>query len=147
MARRTANPQVLEVEIDELGKLDLAALRDRWHAFFGRPPPVSFRRKLLIRALAYEMQVKVYGGLSATAKRRLRAIAISGNANTVAHRTAWPKPGTRLIRDWNGITNVVDVAEDGYLWNGARYRSLSVIARTITGARRSGPRFFGLRGA
>lgn len=53
-------------------------------------------------------------------------------------------PGARLIRDWNGTTHVVDVTETGYLYGGVTYRSLSVIARTITGARWSGPRFFGL---
>ncbi|BDW86550.1 hypothetical protein MACH21_27270 [Roseicyclus marinus] len=54
------------------------------------------------------------------------------------------KPGGRLLREWNGVTHVVEVVENGYLWNGQRWRSLSVIAREITGAHWSGPRFFGL---
>ena len=92
------------------------------------------------------MQLKACGSLSPTAKRRLQAIANGRNANEVARRAASPKPGARLIRDWNGATHIVDVVDDGYLWNGTRYRSLSVIARTITGARWSGLRFFGLAG-
>ena len=56
-----------------------------------------------------------------------------------------PVPGSRLIREWNGATHIVDVVESGYLWNGVRYRSLSSIALAITGTQWSGPRFFGLR--
>jgi hypothetical protein len=86
-------------------------------------------------------------GLSPTASRRLQAIANGRDANEVARQAAAPKPGTRFIRDWNGATHIVDVVDGGYLWKGTRYRSLSVIARTITGARWSGPRFFGLGSA
>ncbi len=52
--------------------------------------------------------------------------------------------GTRLIREWNGVTHVVDAVDDGFIWQGARYGSLSAVARAITGARWSGPRFFGV---
>lgn len=136
--------EAIEAEIEALGDLSLDELRGRWRDHHGRPAPKSLRRKLLIRALAYQMQVKAHGGLSLAAARRLQAIANGGNANEVARRAAVPKPGTRFIRDWNGATHIVDVVEDGYLWKGTRYRSLSVIARTITGARWSGPRFFGI---
>lgn len=108
-------------------------------------------RPLLVRAVAYEMQAKVYGGLKAATERRLSLIAHGkedsdrGNCNTAAKL----RPGARLVREWNGTTHTVEVVEGGYLWSGNRYRSLSAIARAITGAHWSGPRFFGLttRGA
>jgi hypothetical protein len=93
------------------------------------------------------MQVREHGGLSAAAVRRLQIIASGRKESEAARRAAAAGPGTRFVRDWNGATHIVDVVDDGYLWKGVRYRSLSVIARTITGARWSGPRFFGLAGA
>ena len=139
--------EAIEAEIEALGDLSLGELRRRWRDHHGRAAPQSLRRKLLIRALAYQMQVNAHGGLSPAAARRLQAIAAGRNTNDVPRRAAVPEPGTRFIRDWNGATHIVDVVEGGYLWKGARYRSLSVIARTITGARWSGPRFFGLGSA
>lgn len=136
----------LEAEIACLGDLGLEKLRARYIDLCGQPAPKVFRCKLLVRAIAYQMQAKAYGGLSSQTKRRLRTIADnagSGNGSATPP-VARIKPGTRLVRDWNGATHIVDVVEDGYVWNGERYRSLSVIARKITGTRWSGPRFFGV---
>ncbi len=92
------------------------------------------------------MQAKRYGGLKPATDRRLRMFA-NGKANGehVGRKTAPTLPsGARLVREWNGVNHVVEVVEGGYVWNGDRHRSLSAIARAITGARWSGPRFFGL---
>jgi len=74
----------------------------------------------------------------------MQEVSGKGGASSRAVAAASPKPGTRFLRDWNGTTHVVDVTAAGYLWNGQTYRSLSAIAREITGARWSGPRFFGI---
>jgi hypothetical protein len=109
-------------------------------------PPKGISRPLLTRAIAYEMQAKRYGGLKPAIDRRLQMIA-NGPAD-VDHdsRKVSPtlQPGARLIREWNGVSHVIEVIEGGFIWNGDRHRSLSAIARAITGARWSGPRFFGL---
>jgi len=94
------------------------------------------------RVLAYEIQVRRHGGLTKTA---LKDLARKEGKRKQSSKTALGlKPGGRLLREWNGTTHVVDVTEDGFLWRGQTYRSLSVIARTITGSHWSGPRFFGL---
>jgi hypothetical protein len=96
--------------------------------------------------LAYEVQAKLLGGLSAATRKRLRRLAErradSGHAARAAPRL---KPGTRLLREWQGETHHVTVLEEGFDYRGERHASLSVIARLITGTRWSGPLFFGLR--
>ena len=100
----------------------------------------------MVRAIAYEMQAKKYGGLKPAVSRQLQRIAAGLAAGEpVAIKAASKlKPGARLVREWNGSTHVVEVVDGGFIWNGERYSSLSAIARAITGARWSGPRFFGL---
>src|SRR5918994_1302197 len=137
----------VEAEIVLLGGLSLEALRERWHALYGNPAPRSLRRDFLIRAVAYQLQVKAFGGLSAATKRKLREIATAAregrfDAAIVAPRV---KPGTRLIRVWRGETHSVLVLEDGFEWKGTRYRSLSLIAKTITGTNWNGWTFFGVK--
>jgi hypothetical protein len=97
----------------------------------------------LEKALAYEIQCAAFGGLSGAAKRALRAAAASKDGSTGPRPLS---PGARLIREWNGVVHEVDVSGDGYVWRGERYRSLTAIARAITGTKWSGPRFFGLSG-
>jgi hypothetical protein len=134
-----------EVEIEALPDLGLEELRKLWQKTYGEPPPMAFRRKLLARGIAYERQAKWYGGLSPSVRRRLQRAANDLSIGRAPARSSKLKPGTRLLREWNGTTHIIDVAEGGFLWRGKRYRSLSVIARSITGARWSGPRFFGLQ--
>ncbi len=92
------------------------------------------------------MQAKRYGGLKPAIDRWLRMIANGTADGDHGGRKASPRlePRTRLVREWNGVSHVVEVIEGGFVWNGDRHRSLSSIARAITGARWSGPRFFGL---
>lgn len=156
----------LEMEIAMLGGLHRSVLAERWEAIYGVPPPKGARRVLLERAIAWHVQAKAFGGLK---KETLRALMRAptgqrrkgrngaGPADSDAsagidvdaqstQRTTRPLPsiGARLVRDWRGKTHVVDVVQAGYVWQGNSYKSLSVIAREITGARWSGPRFFGL---
>ncbi len=136
----------LEREIDALADLTRAELVERWRTHYRTDSPKGISRSLLVRAIAYEMQARRYGGLKPATDRRLRAIANSTADGDHAGRKSSPRlqPGARLVREWNGVSQVVEVIEGGFFWNGDRYRSLSAIARAITGARWSGPRFFGL---
>jgi len=143
MAKISRNTD-LEREIALLNDLSHQDLFARWQAMHGAPPPKGISRRLLLLALAYRIQVDAYGALDSKTSRYLRALA-AGTSPAVRPRPSL-KPGMRLMREWNGRTHVVDVTEDGLLWKGEIYPSLSAIARAITGARWSGPRFFGLLG-
>ena len=129
-------------------KLPDCKLVEAWAALFGRPPPRGISRRLLELAAAYQAQAYVYGGLRQSTRRKLidaarrRAITIERKPERKP-RVAL-SPGTRLVRDWHGRTCTVEVTEQGFLYAGQRYRSLSAVARIITGARWSGRRFFGL---
>lgn len=145
MGRPTTSHE-LESEIAALVGLSRSELAERWRKLCRADPPKGLSRRLLARGIAYEMQAKCYDGLKQATVRRLLAIAGGAGSDDHARRaaTAAPRTGARLVREWNGVSHVVDVLEDGYVWNGERHRSLSAIARAITGARWSGPRFFGL---
>jgi Protein of unknown function (DUF2924) len=104
-------------------------------------------RDLLIRAITYKLQERSYGGLSKAAARKLEQAAAGPPSRGAAKPTPSVslRPGTRLVREWHGVTHTALIHADGIEWRGQRFRSLSVVARKITGARWSGPRFFGLR--
>ena len=135
-------------QIDELAKLPLESLRERWTQIFGTPAPVAARSDYLVRAIAFHLQVKVEGGIALSAARRLqkRLRGLSVDAGAAVNRPGKLRPGTRLLREWQGDTHEVTVLESGYCHLGVTYQSLSEIARLITGARWSGPLFFGLKG-
>jgi Protein of unknown function (DUF2924) len=145
--RASASPRdaAFESEIEALPDLSLEELRGLWQDIYDYPAPAAFRRKLLARGIAYERQAKRYGGLSPSISRRLQRVANDLSSGKPPARSAKLKTGTRLVRDWNGTTHVVEVVDGGFVWREERYRSLSVVARAITGARWSGPRFFGLK--
>lgn len=126
--------------------LSLYDLRQEWRRLYRMQPPARLSRDLLTRGIAYRLQEQQLGGLPKAVRRRLAA-ADPASAKLGASRSV-PliiKPGTRLVRQWRGVTHTVLVGTDHVEWNGQRYRSLSEVARAITGARWSGPRFFGLR--
>lgn len=129
--------------IDDLKDMNRPELLDVWRELFSEPPPKGLSSAFLRRFIAFEKQARGHGGLPGDFHRRL---ARQANGKGAARSPAL-KPGGRLLREWNGVTHVVDVHEDGFVWNGQQFRSLSAIARAITGARWSGPRFFGLNGA
>ena len=124
-------------DLAAMGRADLARL---WSDLIGGEVPASMSQPMQRRFLAFEMQARAQGGMPAALIARLQRIAKGEERK--ASPTA--KPGARFLREWNGVTHVVDVLPDGYLWNGTKHGSLSAIARAITGARWSGPRFFGL---
>ena len=120
-----------------LSREDLIA---RWVALYGGAPPPRTSRSPMIRAVAYKMQERVHGGLSSSTRRALTDKRPS--ATTLPPPEA--RPGTVLLREWHGVTHQVAVVEGGVLYRGKRHRSLSEVARLITGSRWSGPTFFGL---
>ncbi len=128
------------MKIADLETMSRPDLIDVWARTLRTPIPKGLSKALLRRFLATEIQTRQFGGLSAS----LRS-AVSKPADQVLRpRHDGLKPGGRLLREWNGVSHVVEVTQDGYLWNGQSHRSLSAIAREITGAHWSGPRFFGL---
>jgi len=134
MARRD-----LEANLAALDNLQLPDLRQRWAMVSDAPVP-RVSAGLLRYAIAYELQVKVHGGLSRQSRQRLDQLA--GGVT----QTRDVQPGMRLMREWNGTLHVVTVDEDGSItWNGKTWSSLSSVARAITGTRWSGPAFFGLK--
>jgi hypothetical protein len=149
MSRDTIENAALEAEIGRLPSLSLLELRNRWKTLFGHPAPKSLRRNFLARAVAYQMQVEAYGGLSVATKRRLREIANAvraGDANAMLGGSRI-KPGTQMIRQWQNTTHTVTALVEGFEWNGRTYKSLSAVANAITGTNWNGFAFFGIKRA
>ena len=133
--------------VARLSALTIFELRGEWRRLYRMQPPMRLSRDLLMRGITYELQERLLGGLSKTVARKLEQ-AKADPANRDEAKPAPPislKPGTRLVREWRGATHMVLIHADGVEWRGQRYPSLSVVAREITGAHWSGPRFFGLR--
>ncbi len=129
----------LDAELAALAAISSAQLRARWVKVTGKVLP-KVSPSMLRLALAWELQAKVHGGLSSSTRQRLDQLS---RAKTV---TRLAQPGTRLMREWNGKLHVVMVGEDNVIrWNEQEWRSLSEVARAITGTRWSGPAFFGLK--
>ena len=123
------------------------ALRALWPQWFDRPPPAKLRRDLLVRALAYRMQECAGGGLTPATRTTLQRLAEGEKHRSNAEGVDPSRltPGTHVIRQWGNETHQVTVDAAGLVYRGQRYRSLSEIARRITGTRWSGPLFFGVR--
>jgi hypothetical protein len=128
-----------------LETLDLSAMRQEWRRLYRAEPP-RLSRDLMMRAIAYRIQEIAFGGLAKATLRRLASLAAGFESDGRIAPPAQPriKPGARLVREWHGRTHAVVVTEDGFEFEGKLYRSLTSIAREITGASWSGPRFFGL---
>lgn len=141
-------PDQIVKRLADLPTLSRVALRDLWQQLFDGSPPAKLRRDLMIPILGYRLQEMAYGSVSAAALRRLRHLSVacerdSDSASTSARQI---KPGTRLVRQWRDQVHLVTVEVNGYEYKGGRYKSLSQIARLITGTRWSGPLFFGING-
>ena len=130
-----------------LPKLGLGELRQQWRALYKADASPHLSRELLLRAVAYRMQEVALGGLRPERQRQLRQFAEQLKESREGRIRARPelKPGTRLVREWRGRTYEVLVLDDGFSWQGTPYRSLSALARKITGTAWSGPLFFGLK--
>ncbi len=127
----------MSVDLSALMAMDRAALTARWLHIFGHPAPAKCRVEFLRQALGWQMQAAAFGGLSASDRRRLLRVTPSSSPKLAT--------GSHLIRVWQGDTHQVTVLEDGYWYAGKRWRSLSAIAKAITGTAWSGPVFFGIK--
>lgn len=134
----------LEQQLAELEKLPPTKLRSSWRDIMRSPAP-DVGPDLLRRAIANRLQERVHGKLSRVTLKKIDKIGLELERNgAIGTASSTLKPGTRLTRSWHGIIHQVLVCDDGFEHEGRRYRSLSQIARAITGAHWSGPRFFGL---
>ena len=140
----------VSIEIDNLEQKSRAELRILWKGEFSGTAPPSLGRDILALGIAYARQERCYGGLTrAVAKElyRLLARVLHDDATDAPESPTSPLPrtGTILVREWRGTTHQVAVVDNGFLWRGKTHRSLSSIARAITGTNWNGPRFFGMR--
>src|SRR3954454_1517298 len=137
----------LESEIARLRGLDLPQLRTVWQKHHGTTAPKTVRRKILILSIAWRIQADAAGGLKPATRKYLGQVAEAARSGIVVRPPAALriKPGTKLIRVWQDKTHTVTALADGFEWQGSRYRSLSEIARTMTGTRWNGLVFFGVK--
>jgi hypothetical protein len=149
MSRWLSEPERerLAAEIATLQSLDVTRLRTRWRTLYGSEAPRRFSRDLLMRALAYRIQERVLGGLKPATRRLFQRVAAAAHARQPLKLAPLRRlePGAVLIREWHGVKHKVAVREGGFSFRGQHYRSLSAVARLITGSRWSGPLFFGLK--
>jgi hypothetical protein len=134
-------------QINTLRSLSRQRLLELWQKLYGKAPPPEIRRELMVPFLAYRLQEKQYGGLKASTRSELRRIARGLEKKPSVELCIRPriKPGTRLCRRWRGKMHEIFVTESGYEYCGVGYRSLSEVARKITGTQWSGPAFFGIK--
>ncbi|KQX22831.1 MULTISPECIES: DUF2924 domain-containing protein [unclassified Sphingomonas] len=138
----------IDDQLAGLATLSQAQLRTEWRKYHkGQLMPLGLGRDLASRAIAWQMQERVRGGLTTGTRRELKRLTKqlveTGDIDLGKDRSM--KPGTKLVRQWHGIIYHVLVLEDGFQFQDRQYRSLTPIAREITGAAWSGPRFFGLK--
>jgi hypothetical protein len=148
MARRSTKPTTPSLRILELveASASLDELRAEWRRLHHHDPP-RLSRDLLTLGIAYRIQEIEHGGLGKATLRKLRTLAktlrTTGRVGSTPSLSL--KPGARLVREWRGRTHTVTVTEDGFEYGGTGYPSLTKIAKKITGAHWSGPRFFALQ--
>jgi len=144
---RSGKPGLSDVEAEIAGLLDRSTqeLHLAWRKLHRTEPALGISRDLLIRSLAYDLQQRAHGSPNLALRRRLRTLAAASEKGA---RSVGPgvvlKAGSTLVRQWRGCTHAILVREDGFEYEGERYRSLTVIAERITGAHWSGPRLFGV---
>ena len=147
MSRAIQDATACREALSRLPELNLGELRQQWRILYKTEASPHLSRDLLVRAVAYRMQEVALGGLRSGRQRQLHQITQQFKQTGAAATPRRPelKPGTRLVRGWQGQTYEVLVLDDGFSWQGTSYRSLSAIARKITGTAWSGPLFFGLK--
>jgi hypothetical protein len=141
MAQRSSDREAIEAEINHVRSLGLDALRSLWRTTFCSSPPSGFTKDLVARFLCWHLQQQALGDIDAKTAKLLDGF--SHGKRAPAERRV--KPGTVLVREYQGEQHTVTVVPDGYVWREATYPSLSTVARAITGTAWNGPRFFGLR--
>jgi hypothetical protein len=140
-------PDSVDKQLETLPGLSKDDLAQLWQKLFHSVPDPKIRKPAMIRFLAYRIQEQACGPLSVTSERRLRQLAgeLEGDSSLKAPSARKIQAGTRLVREWQNQVHLVNVEAKGFEYRGTRYRSLSEIARRITGTRWSGPLFFGLK--
>ena len=142
------NQGSIAAELSAISQLTRGQLIEGWKTAHRRPPPKGISRRLLEYSAAYQLQVKTFGGLKPAVRRKLYKATEPGGKSTpttiALQKAERLYLGARLLREWHGRTYTVEVINDGYRFEDETYQSLSQVARSITGARWSGPRFFGL---
>jgi Protein of unknown function (DUF2924) len=144
----TRDRVISNVTLDDLPGMSRAELLDTWAQVVGKSPVLSASRELLVNTIAWHLQARQFGDLSPSMQRRLERLAAAierGKPIRPSTATDRLRHGTTLERTWRGETHIVTVAADGFTYRGQHYRSLSQIARLITGTRWNGPAFFRLR--
>ncbi len=143
---KSTDPTV-DAELDGLTKAPVVDLRKRYRELFRTDPPKAFSPDLLRRSVAHRLQENAYGGLTPPTQRLLdrfvKTTRSKPSTNLEIPRRI--KPGSILVREWNGASYRVTVLADGFSYQGKHFDNLSEIATLITGTRWNGPRFFGLR--
>jgi hypothetical protein len=144
-----AKSEKLAKELKDLEAQTDDELKDRWRSLYGTKPPQKIHHSLLIAAIAHRMQENALGPLKSSVRRHLMQAANNPATPRPSphYPSLRPRAGTVLVRDWGGVTHQAKVLEDGILFRSKRYKSLSEVARIITGSRWSGPLFFGLKSA
>ena len=144
----TDTDKAVLTQLTALQRLSVNELKVKWEALFGTAAPNNARAFLELR-IGYRIQELTYGDLSRDTRRVLDLLAdeVEGKVTRkgMAYDERNPLPGTKLVREWNGTEHTVTVRHDGYELNGKKYKSLSAIAKAITGTNWNGFRFFGLR--
>jgi hypothetical protein len=135
--------EAVEAEIDRIQLLGLDELRTLWRATFRTSQPPAFTKDLIARFLCWHIQEQAFGGFEPKTAKHLASLARGAGSKT--DRPRHLKPGTVLVREYQGERHTVTVVANGFIWREATYASLSTIARAITGTNWNGPRFFGLR--
>lgn len=132
----------LDAELAKLRKLSRQQLKERWRDLYRVAPPIAFTSDLMARGIAWRLQERALGGLPDDLRKLIGNPG--ADKQSPPRRSALLKQGNRLVRRWRGRTYVVEAVANGFSYEGQHYRSLSEIAREITGTRWSGPKFFGL---
>ena len=137
----------VSTELAAIAMMTYSELHLAWRRHYRAVPPKKMSRDILELGIAWKIQESKLGGLGAAVKRQIAELAstMEAKSDLAKPRAISLKLGARLLRTWEGVTHEVLVVEDGFLWAGKTWRSLSAIAREITGTRWSGPRFFGLK--
>jgi hypothetical protein len=140
-------PDPIGQRLVALPQLSKTALHDLWKQLFNVSPSPKLRRDLMIPILAFRLQEQAFGSLGAKTRDRLHHLSQTFEKNPDSATPSAPqiRPGTRLVRQWRDQVHLVNVGVNFYEYQGARYQSLSEIARLITGTRWSGPLFFGIK--
>ena len=136
----------LSLELAAIASMTYSELHLAWRRHYRTVPPKKMGRDILELGIAWKTQENKLGGLGAAVKRKIAELGrtMEAKSELAKPRAISLKPGARLLRTWEGVTHEVMVVDDGFIWSGKMWRSLSAIARDITGTRWSGPRFFGL---